>query len=374
MTKARRTPAKQLLREYLGRRLVDSTWVQRLARISFLGTLDFHPQSRTAPSRLEHSLGVAALGHRISAEFPLTPKQRRTFVAACLLHDIGHYPLSHAAEPGFARALGVGHHGVSEWIVCGNGKIPGVESLRPVLEQAGLDPKLVWQVITGDARGRLGQVAQLLKAPINLDTLDGIVRAARAFRIRGLSLPVQPFVLDDDGLWITGEALPVFDRFWALKDRVYCDVINRPSNILCEAQLSEVVAQAYDTAIFTEFLRFDDRAMADHLDGPLNTSGLREGDDNRYVFVRAGRGRQLAKAKATTKTTTIDARHLARTRKRYFLNRSQLPSERGLHLADWGRRYCHERQAMRLVPTNPATQLPLPGLARPALNLTEPEY
>ncbi len=354
---------------------MDSSWVQRLARISFLGTLDYHPKSRTAPSRLEHSLGVAALGLQTSEKFPLSSTERRTFVAACLLHDIGHFPLSHAAEPGFARALGVGHHGVSEWIVRGNGNIPGARSLRPVLEASGLDPDLVWQLITGKAPGKLGAVAQLLKAPINLDTLDGIVRAARAFRIRGLSVPVQPFVLDNEGLWITAEALPVFDRFWALKDRVYCDVINRPSNILCEAQLSEVIAEAYDRHIFDEFIGFDDRSLHAHLEQPLAASGLREGDDNRFMFVRAGR----AKSGPTTKssTTKVAARYLARTRKRYYLNRSQLPSERGLPLHAWGQRYCHERQAMRLVPRNPVTQLLLPGMAKAAkrtLEVMEPEY
>jgi hypothetical protein len=114
-------------------------------------------------------------------------------VAACLLHDIGHYPLSHAAEPGFARALGVAHHGVSEWIVRGNGAIPAAQSLRPALERAGLDPELLWAVIVGDAAPPHAALSSLLLAPINLDTLDGIRRTARSFGRRGLRLPPALF-------------------------------------------------------------------------------------------------------------------------------------------------------------------------------------
>ena len=38
-------------------------------------------------------------------------------------------------------------------------------------------------------------------------------------------------------------ALAAIDRFWLLKDRVYDQVINIPSNILAEARLCELVAR-----------------------------------------------------------------------------------------------------------------------------------
>ncbi|MGB1014454.1 MAG: hypothetical protein ACPG4T_10005, partial [Nannocystaceae bacterium] len=173
-------------------------------------------------------------------------------------------------------------------------------------------------------------------------------------------------------LWIDATALPVFDRFWALKDRVYCDVINRPSNILCEAQLSEVIAQAYTSSIFDAFVEFDDRALEAQLEGPLASSGLRRGRDERYLFIREATTKSVHANKITNGADEKAGGHLARTRKRYYLNRSQQPTDRGLALPNWGLRYCHERQVMRLIPRNPATQLKLPGLA-PATS-EEPDF
>ena len=150
---ARQDATTTSLKQLLGIPLLASPWLARLGRVSFLGTLDLHPRSRVASSRLDHSLGVAGLGLAVGQRLELSPEDLRLLVAACLLHDIGHYPLSHAAEPGFARALGVAHHGVSEWIVRGNGAIPAAQSLRPALERAGLDPELLWSIIVGEARG-----------------------------------------------------------------------------------------------------------------------------------------------------------------------------------------------------------------------------
>ncbi|MCB9752621.1 MAG: HD domain-containing protein [Myxococcales bacterium] len=353
-TRSGRPPGTRAVTAAVGARLVRSSWVQRLGRISFLGTLDFHPGSTTASTRLEHSLGVARLGVDMAAALELDHETTRSFVAACLLHDIGHFPLSHAAEPGFARALGVAHHGVSEWIILGNGPIPASLSLRPLLEAEGLDPELVWSLITGDARlGPLHRsLSRLLLAPINLDTLDGIVRAARAFGIRGVRVRAPLFSRRGDAVAIRSDALPLLDRFWALKDRVYCDVINLPSNIVCEARLSAAVARRYDRAIFGGFERFDDRVLAPVLDEHLRESGLLEGRDGPFQFRREDDARANA------------ALHLRRARKRYYVDRSVLPRADGLPLEQWSRRYRHERQVMYLVPRRATRQLALPGLAR----------
>lgn len=335
-----------VLLELLGAPLLTSTWVQRLGRVSFLGTLDLHPRSRRAASRLEHSLGVAELGLRAAQDLGLARPELRLFVAACLLHDIGHYPLSHAAEPGFARALGVAHHGVSEWIVCGNGAIAESASLRPVLQQSGLDPDLVWGIISGRAPGPLGALSSLLLAPINVDTLDGIVRTARAFRRPGLRLPARIFLRDGDGVALAPEAIPALDRFWTLKDRMYGEVINLPSNIVCEAELSRAVADAFDRDVFDRFAEFDDDALrplaAEHADH----SGLSGGHDERFQFTRA--------------PIADDA--VLRVRKRYFVDADVRPDEGGLRRADWGRRYRHRRQIVFVSARSAATQLALPGL------------
>lgn len=336
------------LSDLLGAALLRSPWLDRLGRISFLGTLDFHPRSARASSRLDHSLGVADLGLQVGRALELPPDLLRPFVAACLLHDIGHFPLSHAAEAGFSRALGVAHHEVSEWIVRGTGAIPERLSLRPTLLGAGLDPELVWGIIRGRAEGPFADLARLLLAPINLDTLDGIVRTARAFRRPGLRLPRPLLRREGDDIVLAPDALPVLDRFWRLKDVIYCEVINLPSNIVCEAELSDAVATSFAGDVFERFAEFDDDALhalaADHAE----RSGLAAGRDDRFQTTRA------------PPHTTPAA--VPRVRKRYYVDPAAGPGPRGLPLREWGRRYRHARQLAFVSARAAAAQLALPGL------------
>jgi hypothetical protein len=306
---ARHDATSTRLKELLGAPFLASPWLARLGRVSFLGTLDLHPGSVHASTRLDHSLGVAGLGLQVGAGLGLSPADLRLLATACLLHDIGHYPLSHAAEPGFQRALGVAHHGVSEWIVRGNGSIPPAQSLRPALERAGIDPDLLWAVIVGEAAPPHAALSSLLLAPINLDTLDGIVRTARSFGRRGMKLPPILFRRDGDQLMLDSTAIPALDRFWALKDRMYGEVINLPSNIVAEAELSRAVADRFGPTIFAGFAGFDDQVLASLADAAARHAGLLTGADDRFCFA----GRRVA------------GDDLPRVRKRYFVDRRVEP-------------------------------------------------
>ena len=342
---ARQTTTVKALKELLGAPLLASPWLARLGRVSFLGTLDLHPRSRHASSRLDHSLGVARLGLLVGARLGLSPADLRLLVAGCLLHDIGHYPLSHAAEPGFERALGVAHHGVSEWIIRGNGAIPTAQSLRPELERAGLDPELLWSILVGEAAPPHAALSTLLLAPINLDTLDGIVRTARSFGRHGLRLPADLFRRDGDELALEPQAIATLDRFWSLKDRMYGEIINLPSNIVCEAELSRVVAGRFEPTLFAGFLGFDDQALRALADAAARDAGLLAGADDRFQFA----GRRVA------------GDDLPRVRKRYFVDVRAEAGRSGPRGAAWSRRYRHGRQLV-YVTRHQAVQLPLPGL------------
>ena len=59
---ARHDATSTRLKELLGAPFLASPWLARLGRVSFLGTLDLHPGSVHASTRLDHSLGVAGVG------------------------------------------------------------------------------------------------------------------------------------------------------------------------------------------------------------------------------------------------------------------------------------------------------------------------
>ena len=232
-------------------------------------------------------MGVAAAGAEEALRLELEEADARNFVAACLLHDIGHYPLSHAAESAFVRSLGANHHEVSRWIILGTGEIEYTSSLAPLLADCKVDPEAVWSIIDDSGeRPLLRSLAKLLKAPINLDTLDGIHRAARDFRIRKPRAPGPIFRWIDGEIGgeigIEAEALGVVDAFWDLKDRVYDRIINLPSNILAEARLCELVAASFDRGLFKYFDRFDDACFARELGSRFEAIGLQHKEDEDY--------------------------------------------------------------------------------------------
>lgn len=361
------------LRELVGDALIDNAWMARLGRISFLGTLDRHPLSRRASNRREHSLGVAKLALDAAASLELPRDQAKTFVAACLLHDIGHYPLSHAAEAAFARTLGANHHEVGRWVILGDGPIGRERSLRPSLEVQDIDPAEVWALIdrSPSLSPALAPLAELLRAPINLDTLEGITRTARDFRVRKRNLPERLFTWVDTAgpeggaeLGIQREALAAADHFWLLKHRVYDRVINLPSNILAEARLCELVAARVDMGVFDELERFDDAALRRLLgDADFDDASLVDRDDRDYeLWVSEDYGAVVA-----GDTQSLDREPLmVRTRKRYYVDRSVEPrgGQRGLGLSQWETRYRHEKTRAWVVSRRQdQLRLPLPQSA-----------
>lgn len=162
-------------------RLIDTPAFLRLERIQQLGFV-----SRVWPgarhTRFEHSIGVFHLARqavehlraRADASW-ITDEDARTLCAAALLHDIGHYPFSHAVEE-----LGdpvVSHEQVGREIVLG-------PEIAPILrEWWGVDPERVAAIIAPTGRqlppsDRL--LRGILSGPLDVDKLDYLPRDARA--------------------------------------------------------------------------------------------------------------------------------------------------------------------------------------------------
>ena len=84
------------------RRLIDSTPFRRLARISQLGLVSLiYPAA--IHTRFEHALGVYRLAILYLKQLALDerftsivgPADAELFLAAALLHDVGHWPFCH---------------------------------------------------------------------------------------------------------------------------------------------------------------------------------------------------------------------------------------------------------------------------------------
>ncbi len=164
--------------------LIGTAPFMRLERIQQLGFV-----SRVWPgarhTRFEHSLGVMHLT-RLAVDHIrgtkegrwLTDQDARVAVAAALLHDIGHYPFSHAIEE-----LGppiVPHERGGRRLIEGS-------QIAPILEESwGVDPRRVANFVDPDGAD-LPPADRLLRGvlsgALDMDKLDYLPRDARACNV-----------------------------------------------------------------------------------------------------------------------------------------------------------------------------------------------
>jgi HD superfamily phosphohydrolase len=164
--------------------LLGTSAFARLERIQQLGFV-----SRVWPgarhTRFEHSLGVMHLTRHAVAHLRATPEGRwltdadaRTAVAAALLHDVGHYPFSHAIEelgPPIAP-----HEDVGRRLIAG-------PEIAPILERDwGVAPERV-AALVAPQDVELPAADQLLRGilsgALDMDKLDYLPRDARACNV-----------------------------------------------------------------------------------------------------------------------------------------------------------------------------------------------
>jgi HD superfamily phosphohydrolase len=81
---------------------IASANFQRLRHIKQMGMTDLiFPGA--VHTRFNHSLGCCYVANQIATKIHLTDEERQLVILACLLHDIGHGPFSHAFEGIFTR-------------------------------------------------------------------------------------------------------------------------------------------------------------------------------------------------------------------------------------------------------------------------------
>ncbi len=181
------------------RRIVDCRCFQRLRRIKQLGLACLAFPSADYP-RFEHSLGVLqimgrmlnVLQERLPSSKQLSDHELQEYRLAALLHDVGHYPFSHAMEHALADAFSASlvqpesgstsatllpprsaplkHEQVGKIIVTKDVEI------SDVLSQAGFDPSNIARIFTRE--GPL-KFANLISSDLDADRLDYLARTAK---------------------------------------------------------------------------------------------------------------------------------------------------------------------------------------------------
>lgn len=181
------------------RRVVDCRCFQRLRRIKQLGLACLAFPSADYP-RFEHSLGVLqvmgrmlnVLQERLPTKLKLSDLEIREYRLAALLHDVGHYPFSHAMEHALAEAFSksivepatgpsshssrplvsspLKHEQVGKLIVTRDAELSGV------LADADFDPGNIACIFNRE--GPL-KFANLISSDLDADRLDYLARTAK---------------------------------------------------------------------------------------------------------------------------------------------------------------------------------------------------
>jgi HD superfamily phosphohydrolase len=159
------------------RRLIDAPAFRRLARIGQLGLVSLvYPAANH--SRFEHSLGVYRMGllylRRLSYDDrfaqAISPHDAEAFIAAALLHDVGHWPFCHLIEDMHLAEAPRHEQFAREFIL--HGEI--ADALRT---EWRLDPEDVAALVTEDRDDVKSRILHsLLSSPIDIDKMDYLAR------------------------------------------------------------------------------------------------------------------------------------------------------------------------------------------------------
>ena len=222
--------------------LIDSAPFQRLRRIRQLGTafLTFHGAES---SRFTHSIGVLhvarlALNNLVRLH-PELEAHRGVLLAAALLHDVGHGPLSHSGEEMYGL-----HH--ESW------------SGRLIREHPALRDRL-----EAFESGSSGAVADLLEhglyscsaikalvsSQMDCDRLDYLLRDSHStgtsYGQLDLERILAAFTLAPDGaLALHPKGLMAVEHYLVVRNLMYRSVYNHRLNVVCNWLLNQAIATA----------------------------------------------------------------------------------------------------------------------------------
>jgi hypothetical protein len=274
----------QIMRDLLpcAEPLIQSAPVQRLRGITFLGILSprfsgivksrlyDHTKRRTCDdgTRFMHSLGVAETFLSLSRRLGLSYKAQCYAVAWGLVHDIATWPLSHTSEPAFAAITGVNSRTLRRMMVLGDSALPESFHLsRPIIEM-GLDPEVLLALFpdsTTKFDDDLLVLKRITESPITPDTLEGIWRSGRVFRVDVESPEQLGKCISRDlyDVFVPRNSSRVLLHFWRQKARIYDKFINRPDIVAWESAWALCIMKVFAGVTLVESLGIPEEAIID---------------------------------------------------------------------------------------------------------------
>lgn len=199
------------------RKILNVREVVKLSRIKQNGPA-FHIYPGAVHTRLSHSIGVYYLGREVmlsiarkSDTLPFTETGLLSFLTACLLHDIGHFPYAHSLKELSVRE----HEEIARTL------INETEELTEAIKGAGASPEMTGLIIdtgkeTSDAETLFYR--SVLSGTLDPDKLDYLSRDAffagipygkqdTSYIISSLSFADNHIAIDQDAISLVEQVL-----------------------------------------------------------------------------------------------------------------------------------------------------------------------
>ncbi len=212
--------------------IIDSAPFSRLKNIHFLGAIDYalegektrHERRNT---RYHHSLGVARLGLMFARLRNFNRDDEVLLVLAALLHDIGHAPFSHSMESVFVDKFNLGHQQASNRII--RGEVKHLGSIWKIINSHDINIFRILEILNG-VGGPMFREA--FDYPINIDTIEGILRSAQLIPSYDTMLSADTVV--EELASISNSSTRIFDLFWKAKNYVYSNLIHSKIGVIAD--------------------------------------------------------------------------------------------------------------------------------------------
>ncbi len=198
--------------------------VQKLARIKQNGPA-YHIYPGAVHTRLSHSLGVYHLGREIllslsrkSDELPFTECGIMSFLSACLLHDIGHFPYAHSLKELAIRE----HEQIAEDMILHH------QELYAAIEKTGSKPEMTALIINKDVPSEDNETLlyrTILSGTLDPDKLDYLSRdgffSGIPYGKQDTDFVISSLVLVDGTLMLKKEAVSNVEQILFSKYMMY---------------------------------------------------------------------------------------------------------------------------------------------------------
>lgn len=222
--------------------LMELPELQRLHNIRQLGfTYLVYPGANH--TRLEHSLGTCYVAQRMAETLDI---KSPVFIAAALLHDIGHGPFSHTLEYIVHERTGKSHVELTGEIITGKKRIVDFEggSIKEVLGTYGIDAGEVASILYG----KKGHLSEMIHGSIDADQIDYLMRDAYytgvAYGVIDAQRLLQTIKIHEGHVVVEKKGLSALESMLVARSLMYSSVYLHKTVRIAELMLVRAVEHA----------------------------------------------------------------------------------------------------------------------------------